>query len=365
MSVRFRKKSRSWEVDIHNYILPNGQKVPRIRKSKKSWTKRDAEKWERDTLVELRLGSYGRRKEVPKLSEFKQEFMDNYSRVNNEPSEVKSKETHFRKHLLPELGKMRLDEIGVRDLERFKRIKQDEEYNPTTINKILQTLRKTLNVAQEWEIIDRVPKFKKLKEPEPVFDFLEFWEADSLIASAEKEWRAMIVIALKCGMRPGELHALRWDDIDFNRTTPLVHVRRSISREGRIGPPKNSRSRVLPLCDDAVEALIAHKHKNGIWVFCDENGGPLRDNKCKHPLKRACNEAGLRQISWYTMRHTFASHLVMRGAPIVTVQELMGHATIQMTMRYAHLSQDVKIDAVQLLNSRGTIGAQPESQMAN
>src|SRR5712672_1495501 len=69
-----------------------------------------------------------------------------------------------------------------------------------------------------------------------------------------------------------------------------------------------------------------------------------------HPIWRACKRAGLRPISWHVLRHTFASHLVMRGVPLKAVQELMGHATIEMTMRYAHLSPDVRRSAVQLLD---------------
>jgi site-specific recombinase XerD len=60
----------------------------------------------------------------------------------------------------------------------------------------------------------------------------------------------------------------------------------------------------------------------------------------------------MRRIGWHTLRHTFASHLVMRGAPIKAVQELLGHATIEMTMRYSHLSPDVRRDAVSLLDRR-------------
>jgi len=78
---------------------------------------------------------------------------------------------------------------------------------------------------------------------------------------------------------------------------------------------------------------------------------------------RACKRAGLRRIGWHVCRHTFASHLVMRGAPIKAVQELMGHSTMEMTMRYSHLSPDVRRDAVGLLDKpavrvHGTIAAQ-------
>ena len=76
----------------------------------------------------------------------------------------------------------------------------------------------------------------------------------------------------------------------------------------------------------------------------------LTKGATKHPLLRACKRAGLRQIGWHVLRHTFASHLVMKGAAIKAVQELLGHRTIKMTERFAHLSPDVRRDAVRLLD---------------
>ncbi|MDQ3299393.1 MAG: tyrosine-type recombinase/integrase [Myxococcota bacterium] len=73
-------------------------------------------------------------------------------------------------------------------------------------------------------------------------------------------------------------------------------------------------------------------------------------------MERICRLAGLRQFGWHVLRHTFASHLAMRGAPLKAVQDLMGHATIQMTMRYAHLAPEVARDAVRLLDMNETRG---------
>jgi site-specific recombinase XerD len=75
-----------------------------------------------------------------------------------------------------------------------------------------------------------------------------------------------------------------------------------------------------------------------------------KKGQAKWPLWRACKKAGLRMIGWHVLRHTFASHLAMRGVPLKAVQELLGHATIEMTMRYAHLAPTVKREAVAQLD---------------
>jgi integrase len=122
---------------------------------------------------------------------------------------------------------------------------------------------------------------------------------------------------------------------------------------GIIGTPKGGRAREVPLSDDAAGALRAHRE----LVFAGVDGPLLTSGACKWPLWRACRRAGLRRIGWHVLRHTFASHLVMRGVSIKAIQELLGHASIEMTMRYAHLSPDVRRDAVRLLDGHGTYAA--------
>ena len=85
-------------------------------------------------------------------------------------------------------------------------------------------------------------------------------------------------------------------------------------------------------------------------MFCGADGHMFAENECKWPLWRACKMAGLRKIGWHTLRHTFASHLCMRGVPLRTVQEYLGHSDIRTTMRYAHLAPDHKNDAIKVLD---------------
>ncbi len=362
MSVRQRKRDNRWMVDIV-YEHPNGQ-VERLRRVSPVQTKRGAQAYERDLRQVLLMGAREQRKEVfPTFAEFAKEFMEDYAEVNNKPGEIKAKRNHLDLHLLPMFGLKPLNEITLRDIERFKRQKQKQGYHPKSINNHLTTLNRIFTIACDWGLLEKGPKIKKLKCPEPTFDFLSFSEAKRLIDAAKGQWRTMIMVALKCGLRQGELLGLRWDDINVERR--LLCVSRSIDRDGNIGTPKSGRNRIIPLADDVLQALNDSRHRKGIWIFCDEKGSPLRDNQCKRPLKQILLKAGLRHISWHVLRHTFASHLVMRGAPLPTVQELLGHSTIQMTMRYSHLSPEAKREAVELLQIYGSIAAPKNGELCN
>ena len=221
----------------------------------------------------------------------------------------------------------------------------------------LTVLRKILSVAVEQELLKHVPQVKWLKTPEPDFDFLTFEEADLLARHADPEWYPMIVVALRTGLRLGELLALRWADVALRTGKMMV---RQASARGVVGTPKSGRRRDIPLSDEVVSVLKRHRHLKGELVFCQDDGTPLTKGQCKWPLWRACRRAELREIGWHVLRHTFASHLTMLGAPLKVVQELLGHSTIEMTTRYAHLSPDVRRDAVRMLDRHGNLTATRE-----
>ncbi len=356
MSVRLRKwkdgsgrTKEAWWVDV-KFTHSDGR-VERVRKKSPVNTRRGAEQYERQLREALLSGSFGKEvKTVPTFEQFEEQFLI-YSRTNNKPSAVYAKESMLKTHLRPAFGKKRLDEILVPDIERFKAEKIRDGYSPKSINNFLCGLRKLLNLAVEYGELPFAPKVKQLRVQVTDIDFLHFEEVPRFLAATPTEWRPLMVVALKTGLRMGELLALKWEDVDV--VAGRLVVRRSLWREIE-GPPKSGRTREVPLSDEAIATLKAQRAATmlkGPYVFADADGKRLKHKSLYEVVPRICKKAGLaKRLTFHDLRHTFASHLVMRGVALKAVQELLGHATIDMTMRYAHLSPDVKRDAVKLLD---------------
>jgi integrase len=135
-------------------------------------------------------------------------------------------------------------------------------------------------------------------------------------AKAEPEWHVMIMTGLRTGLRIGELRALRWEDVDL--VAGRLTVRRAVAKND-VGTPKSGRKRTIELGHEIQAGLKKDRHLRSELVFCCDDGLMLTENECKHPMRRACKRAGLRLIGWHALRHTFASHLMMRGAPLKAV----------------------------------------------
>ena len=157
--------------------------------------------------------------------------------------------------------------------------------SPKSVNNQLTVLRKCLFVAVEWALLAHMPAVKWLKTEEPDFDFLSFEEASRFLDAAkrEPEWYAMMLTAMRTGLRIGELRALRWQDVDLVAGKLLV---RKAAAKQIVGSPKSRRSREVELGREVRDALKAHRHLRGELVFCHETGRMLIENECKHPLDR-------------------------------------------------------------------------------
>ena len=368
--------------------LPSGKQIrisgcaPRNDNNQKA-----ANQAERDHIARAMKEEVAREAEPPKIVPTVNEFATSYleiSAVKNKPSSVRSKETLLRVHLLPAVGHLRLDQVTYAVIEDLKvrlsrtplansernwngvpKAKNEiRNLSQKSINNCLTVLRRMLSIARKRGVIAMVPEVEWLRPPKPEFDFLTYEEAERLLKAADGEWRTMILVGLRTGLRFGELIGLRWQDVDL--VAGRIMVRQNIVR-GIVGTPKSGHAREIPLGDDVQKALKSQRHLRGPLVFCDIGGEEFTTGEPRYALERICKLAGLRQIGWHVLRHTFASHLAMRGAPLKAIQDLLGHATIQMTMRYAHLAPEVARDAVRLLDvneTRGKTVAKTEEKAA-
>jgi len=213
-------------------------------------------------------------------------------------------------------------------------------------------------LAVEWRTIAAMPPFKFVKVPQDTPRFLTEDEAFRLLAAAEPQWRSMILIALRTGLRIGELRGLQWGDVDFRSRS--IQVRRTDPGRPDLPPnaPKGKRERNVPLSPDAFATLEAlkgdAKPRDWVWPALlyrgkrrSEQGLRSRSTSgCFAGIRYAVEHAKLDEtaddaIAWHTLRHTFASWLVMRGTSLRRVQDLLGHQSIKMTERYSHLAPNL------------------------
>lgn len=350
MSVR--KRGGVYHMDI---VVRHGKKVLRVKKTTGTKNKHEAVAAEAKERAKLLAKAFVAGK-APFFCDFGDEFVDSYAVANNKPSEVDSKRKILKNHLTPAFGHLRLDELTAEHIEKYKadKLSGDPEnkippLKPKSINNHLIVLAKLLAVAVEWKKITDPPTVKLMKVEDHDFDFLDFEETKRLLDGAEAAWRTAILVALRAGLRIGEIIALRWDDVDLKARTVMV---RHGSWMGIVGSPKGGKPKPIPLTAELVAALSELPSRfAGKLVFAQADGSPYSREMCHRPLWRACVKAGIRKVGWHVLRHSFGSHLAIREVPIKTIQELMRHASINMTMRYAHLTPDAREDAINRLDA--------------
>lgn len=304
---------------------------------------------------------------MPTVKDFIKRFLD-YQRAHTKQLTFELHETICTLHIEPHVGKLRLDQLRRAELEGLKMLWLDKAA-PRTVNTRLGVAVRMLSyAANELEILDAVPKVKLMKIAKDHPRFLDEPEAGALLEAAKAElgvrrsdaldWYTMVLVGLRTGLRIGELRGLQWADVDWDRA--IINVRRTDPGRGDMDPnsPKGNRPRIVPLTPDARAALSAwfddaKRCKPKHWVFPGASswrGKPRyttrSEGNCADSMGRIAKAAGLdEEVTWHTLRHTYASWLVMRGAPLSAVQELLGHASIRQTERYAHLAKGFAQDA--------------------
>lgn len=364
---RFRKSIR----------LPNGTRE-RISGTPNQNSKAAAEEAERQAIDKVEHPErYPTAPVVPNapvgFSTFAKEWLSIHPPAANTKSTQDYREQHLRMHLLPYFLEMPLSEIDamrlvklVGDLKNTKlrrgttgprkrkttdALDRNRPLTHQTVRHILGTLHKILKDAVTWKKLVVLPEFPKIKVPKAPWDWLRPEETLRLMLGIDDpEEKAKILFAWKTGCRIGEQLAVRWADIDF--AAGAVTFKQAFYK-GSLGPLKTTGSwRTVELSPSVIKALRAIQHLRGKYVFCDVDGKPYTNAHFKAILKRHLRRVGLRKIRWHDLRHTFASQLVTLGVNLKYVQEKLGHTTMLMTLRYAHLGPSTGAE-VALLDKAG------------
>jgi integrase len=223
---------------------------------------------------------------------------------------------------------------------------------PKTVNNVLTVLNTLLRTAMEWGVIEAVPcTIRLLKVAKPSANFHDFDAFERLVECARRDSDAALLITLlggEAGLRCGEMMALEWDDVDLAKRQLCVA---NSDWKGHVTAPKGGRLRYVPLTTRLAAALRAARHLRGPRILCDDDGKPLTQKVVQVIVRRVAHRAKVRP-GVHILRHTFCSHLAMKGAPARAIQELAGHQDLGTTQRYMHLSPAAIEAAIRLLEPR-------------
>jgi integrase len=263
--------------------------------------------------------------------------------------------------LVPRLGRHRLDQITPLVVEEFKQKRLKEGLKKSSINRELGLLKAMLGLAVKWGLVEKngAKEASLFKLDEPLSNrVLSHEEEEKLLAACDApelrhrapHLKAVILVAVYTGLRRGEILRLRWSDIDFEKNVLTVCKSKTKSGQGR---PVNLNSMLRDVL------LELRDQSQGEWLFpsperFQADGQPERHiGDVKNAFARAMKLAGIAKITFHQLRHTFCSRLANAGVPLPVIQELAGHASILMTRRYTHPTNELKQRAVELLLTGG------------
>jgi integrase len=345
----FRVERKRGPVWFAKYRLPSGRQVQ--KKIGPAWTertrppagyvtKRIAEAWLRDVLDQARRGTLaGMVRTGATFEDACAEFMRYVEQDRGrKPWTLRGYRSMIDAHLLPEFGKLPVEDLTTAQIEQWIATVPG---SVRTRNKLLILLHGIMRRARKvyglpFNPVADVEKYPQGRPGEvQVFSPEEVW---ALVRAAESDQDAAIFLtAAFTGLRQGELLALRWRDIDFPGA--IVRVAGSYGL-GKVTSPKSGKVRSVPLAPDVAEALARldqreHFTADDDPVFAGVAGGHLDGAALTKRYKAALERANLRPLRFHDLRHTFGTRMIAQ-ADIRRVQEWMGHADVQTTMRYLH-----------------------------
>ena len=335
-------KRGRWWID---YRTPEG------RRRRKLYGTHDAAN---TALAKVDLTRKDRTYTDPHASPTFTEFSETYLKTVSVHTKSYDRETWFIKSLVAFFGPSKLCKIERNRVLEF-RIARLKTVSKATVNRELSVLRHMFNVAIDQNIVATNPargrigmkafkeqcreRYLEMNEIEALLTAIQARivknSSDKMRASARKSWQylhTVVVMALHTGMRKGEILGLRWENVNWERKTLLLL------------DTKNGEARRLPIYSILLRELSEHRSrvKNEELVFpsFDNNGKVVPMAAVKGSFGRVLKDAGIANFRFHNLRHTFASHYMMKGGQLYALSSILGHRDLKMTQRYAKLSPE-------------------------
>lgn len=318
------------------------------------------------------------------LSEWLSHWLSTYAVHDLRRSTYVSYETYIRGHIIPLLGNVPLCKLTPQRLQEFYNYKLEKGrldgkggLDPKTIRNLHNMLHKALEQAVKLELIPKNPcnATNLPKKTKKEVRYLSVNEQSQLLQAIKGERLGIgILLDIFTGLRLGELLGLTWENINLKRGS--IRVCKTINRlksfeQGAdtstkiyVGEPKTQKSkRTIPIFQEMIDALKEYKKEQDLekencygiyqdkgYLLCNEIGEPLDPKTYQDFFKRMLKKAGLRDINFHALRHTFATRALEKGIPAKTVSELLGHSSITITLDlYSHVTEELKTEAVEKL----------------
>jgi integrase len=341
-----RKRGAQWYA---KYRLPDGRQIQRKlgpawtergRPSAGYFTKRTAEAWLRDVLDEARRGTLpGLVKTDVTFAEAADEWLRYVEHDRGrKPSTIAGYKALLNSQLLPIFGEKPIEAITTPEIEAWI---GGVDRSPATRTKALVLMHGIFKRAKKVYGLPLNPVAEVEKPPTAQSGDIEVFSVEEVMAlvraAASKQDAAIYLTAAFTGLRRGELLALRWRDVDFEGQ--VIRVRASYA-DGALTTPKSGKVRSVPMAPDVAEALakLGQRERwtgNDDLVFVGQAGNYLDGRALRRRYDAALKRADLRKLRFHDLRHTFGTRMIAK-ADIRRVQEWMGHADIQTTMKYLH-----------------------------
>jgi integrase len=314
--------------------------------------------------------------EAPTFKEYSEKWFDNYVCGQLRASTADEYESILRIHVLPTFGKRSIDSITrgeVRDL-LLSKFKGNLSKGRTLL--IKDVLSSVFNYALDDELIAAnpiagitkrlFPKDNSKATPITETDVFTEPQIDQLLSACKAhfpDYHMLFLIAAKTGMRLGETLALKWGDVDLKKG--VIWVKRSF-RRGRITPPKNGKIRKVKMSAPLADALKTELPKAADKLITDYNGSYLPQNQARRIYVQILDKAYLEYRKFHSLRHSYASIMLSKGASPVYVKKQLGHSSIDITVDiYTHWIDDDENDQADLIEMRQSVAYMRSEKIGN